>query len=101
MRPPGDGIVQRAVAGGAVVITGTSSGIGRACALRLDASGFDVFAGVRKAEDGDRLREEGSDRLRTLILDVTDSDAVAAAARTVEEAAGSNGVAGLVNNAGI
>jgi len=89
------------MADGAVVITGTSSGIGRATALRLDAAGFDVFAGVRRAEDGERLRAEASDRLRTPILDVTDGDAIAAARSEVEAAVGERGVAGLVNNAGV
>jgi NAD(P)-dependent dehydrogenase (short-subunit alcohol dehydrogenase family) len=36
-----------------VVITGSSSGIGRACALMLDRNGFRVFAGIRKEADGD------------------------------------------------
>ena len=81
---------------GAVVITGTSSGIGRATALRLDAAGFDVLAGVRRQEDGERLRSEASDRLRPLIVDVTDADSIAAAARSVGEVE----LAGLVNNAG-
>jgi NAD(P)-dependent dehydrogenase (short-subunit alcohol dehydrogenase family) len=89
------------VASGAVVITGSSTGIGRACALRLDAAGFDVFAGVRRAEDGERLKADASDRLRTLILDVTDGDAIAAARSEVEAAVGEHGVAGLVNNAGV
>ena len=40
---------------GAVVITGASTGIGRACALRLDGADFEVFAGVRKHEDGEAL----------------------------------------------
>src|SRR5918911_1536240 len=86
----------RAVGRGAVVITGTSSGIGRATALRLDAAGFDVLAGVRRQEDGERLRSEASDRLRPLIVDVTDADSIAAAARSVGEVE----LAGLVNNAG-
>ena len=51
------------------MITGTSTGIGRGCALRLDRAGFDVFAGVRHADDGQRLRAEASNRLRPLILD--------------------------------
>jgi NAD(P)-dependent dehydrogenase (short-subunit alcohol dehydrogenase family) len=88
-------------AGGAIVITGTSTGIGHACALRLDAAGFEVFAGVRRAEDGERLRERASQRLRPLIVDVTDADALAAAAQTVREAVGDRGLAGLVNNAGV
>jgi NAD(P)-dependent dehydrogenase (short-subunit alcohol dehydrogenase family) len=88
------------VARGAVVITGTSSGIGRATALRLDAAGFDVLAGVRRADDGERLRSEASGRLRPLIVDVTDAATIAAAAREVEAAVGERGLAGLVNNAG-
>jgi NAD(P)-dependent dehydrogenase (short-subunit alcohol dehydrogenase family) len=83
------------------VITGTSTGIGRAAALRLDAAGFDVFAGVRRAEDAEGLAAEASDRLRPLIVDVTDADSIAAAAREVGETVGERGVAGLVNNAGI
>jgi NADP-dependent 3-hydroxy acid dehydrogenase YdfG len=37
----------------AIVITGTSSGIGKACALYLDELGYKVYAGVRKQVDGD------------------------------------------------
>ena len=43
------------LAGGGVVITGASSGIGKACALYLDQRGYRVFAGVRKASDGEAL----------------------------------------------
>ncbi|HEX7049487.1 MAG TPA: SDR family oxidoreductase [Longimicrobiales bacterium] len=85
---------------GAVVVTGASKGIGRACALRLDRRGFRVFAGVRRAADGDALRAEGSDRLTPIHLDVTDADAIAAAADAVA-AAENAGLAGLINNAGI
>lgn len=85
---------------GAVVLTGASTGIGRATALRLDREGFDVFAGVRREQDADSLRAEASDRLRTLLLDVTDDGAIAAAAAEVAQATGGK-LAGLVNNAGI
>src|SRR4051794_38674982 len=85
---------------GAVVITGASTGIGRACALRLDREGFDVLAGVRKHEDGEALGTTASDRLRPLIIDVTDSDSIASAAAEVNEITGGQ-LAGLVNNAGI
>jgi NAD(P)-dependent dehydrogenase (short-subunit alcohol dehydrogenase family) len=88
------------VPSGAVVITGTSTGIGRACALRLDAAGFEVFATVRREEDAEGLRA-AAPRVRPLVVDVTDQDGVAAAAREVEEAVGDRGVAGLVNNAGM
>lgn len=85
----------------AVVITGASSGIGETCALMLDALGYQVFAGVRRTEDGDRLRSRGSARLMPLLLDVTDSEAIALAVATVTSAVGERGLAGLVNNAGI
>ena len=85
---------------GAVVVTGSSTGIGRACALHLDRLGFKVFAGVRKEADGERLRGEASERLEPLILDVTDSEHISRAAERVSEATG-GGLAGLVNNAGI
>jgi len=86
---------------GAVVITGTSTGIGRACALTLDAQGFRVFAGVRKEEDAAALRRAASDRLTPLFVDVTDAASIAAAGATVARAVGDAGLAGLVNNAGV
>lgn len=86
---------------GAVVITGASTGIGEACALHLDQLGFQVFAGVRKASDGEALQRQASTRLRALSLDVKDSEGIARAAEVVGQAVGRAGLAGLVNNAGI
>jgi NAD(P)-dependent dehydrogenase (short-subunit alcohol dehydrogenase family) len=87
---------------GGVLITGASTGIGEATALRLDKLGFRVFAGVRKAEDGERLKEAGSDRLRVIQpLDVSKQDQIEAAARTVEEELAGAPLSGIVNNAGI
>jgi len=83
-----------------IVITGCSTGIGRACALGLDRAGFAVFAGVRTEADGEQLRRAASERLRTVPLDVTDTDQIAAAAELVREATGGR-LAGLVNNAGV
>ena len=86
---------------GAVVITGASTGIGEACALHLDKLGYRVFAGIRKAADGESLRRQASPRLVPLRLDISDEMEVGQAARNVIEALGGGGLAGLVNNAGI
>lgn len=85
----------------AVVVTGASSGIGKACVFRLAELGFRVFAGVRKDADGEALRSKASERLVPVLLDVTDEGSIAAAARVVAEIVGERGLAGLVNNAGI
>jgi NAD(P)-dependent dehydrogenase (short-subunit alcohol dehydrogenase family) len=84
-----------------VLITGASTGIGRATALRLDAAGWRVYAGVRRADDAEALGAAGSERLVPLILDVTDADQIAAAAAQIEAGAAGGGLDGLVNNAGI
>jgi NAD(P)-dependent dehydrogenase (short-subunit alcohol dehydrogenase family) len=84
----------------AVVITGASTGIGKATALTLDAYGYRVFAGVRKEEDSVALKAEASEALTPLLLDVTDGDAVAGAVARVGEEAGGK-LFGLVNNAGL
>jgi NAD(P)-dependent dehydrogenase (short-subunit alcohol dehydrogenase family) len=83
-----------------VLITGASTGIGRATALRLDAAGWRVFAGVRKEQDAEALRAAGSPRLRPLTLDITEAGQIAAAAELVEAESG-GGLDGLVNNAGV
>ena len=56
----------------AVLITGASTGIGRATALWLDRKGWTVFPCVRRDDDAASLAEEGSDRMKPLILDVVD-----------------------------
>lgn len=89
------------MAGKAVLVTGASTGIGRATALLLDSKGFTVFAGVRKSVDGEALRSSGSDRMRPIILDVTVPEQIAEAARTIAEHVGEAGLSGLINNAGI
>lgn len=84
-----------------MLVTGSSTGIGRATALRLDRDGWRVFAGVRREEDAESLRAEASDRLVPVMLDVTDAEQVGAAAELVGERVGEAGLDGLVNNAGI
>ncbi len=82
-----------------VLITGSSKGIGRATALRLDREGFRVIAGVRNEQDGQSLQRQASDRLRSVLLDVADAESIEKALRAVR--AVTNELAGLVNNAGI
>lgn len=84
-----------------VVITGASTGIGESCARRLAQAGFHVFAGVRKAADGVALQERSTGQITPLLLDVTDAAQIAAAQETVCTTIGDQGLAGLVNNAGI
>jgi NAD(P)-dependent dehydrogenase (short-subunit alcohol dehydrogenase family) len=86
---------------GAVVVTGTSTGIGEACALHLDRLGFRVFAGVRNTADGQGLKAKASGRLIPIQLDITDAATIASALDRVATALDQGGLAGLVNNAGI
>ncbi|MDP9132998.1 MAG: SDR family oxidoreductase [Nitrospirota bacterium] len=84
-----------------VVITGASTGIGAACALALDKLGYRVFAGVRLQADGETLQRQAGPRLMPIRLDVTDEASIAAASHTVTAMIGKDGLAGLINNAGI
>jgi NAD(P)-dependent dehydrogenase (short-subunit alcohol dehydrogenase family) len=84
-----------------VVVTGASKGIGAAIVRRLVGDGFRVVAGVRRTEDAAQLREELGEGVLPVLLDITDPDAVAAAAELVTGEVGGRGLAGLVNNAGI
>ncbi len=80
------------------LVTGASTGIGRATALRLDRAGHRVLATVRREEDGSALAEAASERLEPVILDVTDRESTAAAAERLD--GGDSRLDGLVNNAG-
>lgn len=86
---------------GAVLVTGASSGMGKACALRLSQAGFTVFAGVRKQRDAQMLKQEGSSRLIPVILDVTNEQTILQACQFIRESVGDAGLVGLVNNAGV
>jgi NAD(P)-dependent dehydrogenase (short-subunit alcohol dehydrogenase family) len=89
---------------GFVLITGTSSGIGRACAVRLAREGFSVLATVRTDADAHSVEAAGSDTplgIRAVQLDVADANSIQKAAARVGELVGNDGLYGLVNNAGI
>ena len=79
----------------AVLITGCSSGIGRASALRLSRSGWTVYATARRPETIEDLKRAGC---HTLALDVTDEQSMQAVVAEIERAHGAVGV--LINNAG-
>lgn len=81
-----------------VLVTGASSGIGRATALLLSEAGMVVYAGVRKTSDAESLESSASGDLRPLILDVTSPAEVEAAVARIQE---DGGLSGLVNNAGL
>ena len=82
-----------------VLITGSSTGIGEACAARLAATGWKVYAGVRRPEDGVRVTASYPGDIEPVIVDVCDQASIdAAIARIV---ASGTGLDALVNNAGI
>lgn len=84
-----------------ILITGTSTGIGRACAARFAAEGFRVFAGVRTTADAQSLEAELGSAVVPIDLDVTDDDRIASAAAQISAAVGRRGLDGVINNAGI
>jgi NAD(P)-dependent dehydrogenase (short-subunit alcohol dehydrogenase family) len=86
---------------GAVVVTGASTGIGRATALHLDQRGYTVFAGVRKQKDANSLKKEASEKLTPITIDVTKPASITAARNKVQRAVGRSGVKALLNNAGV
>ena len=89
----------------AVLVTGCSSGIGEAAALRLLQCGFLVFATVRKTADAEALKAKAgkSSLLHPLLVDVTVSSTIAAAVEAVKArlAKEDRKLLGLINNAGM
>ncbi|MEJ6511701.1 MAG: SDR family NAD(P)-dependent oxidoreductase [Actinomycetota bacterium] len=83
------------------LVTGSSSGIGRATALELDRLGFTVYAGVRRQSDAEELKANASPRLTPLILDVTKPDQIAAANEQLTRLHRAQGIDALVNVAGV
>ncbi|WP_426451990.1 SDR family NAD(P)-dependent oxidoreductase [Paenibacillus sp. S-38] len=81
-----------------VVVTGTSSGIGRATAEQLAADGFHVLAGVRRQEDADKIKRQN---IEPVIVDVTNIDTLKALAERVEQDPLGRPLRAVVNNAGI
>lgn len=84
-----------------ILISGSSTGIGRETALRLAGAGYRVFAGVRREADGEALRRAGGQRLTPVLLDVSDRSSIERAVKSIEAQLDRGALRGLVNNAGI
>ena len=82
-----------------VLVTGASTGIGRACVARLATAGWRIYAGVRREEDGQRLTATLPGEIVPLPLDVTDATSIDAAVVRIDDGVGR--LDGVVNNAGI
>lgn len=84
-----------------IFITGISTGIGYAVAEMLVARGYHVFGSVRQQADAERVRAALGDGVTPLLFDVTDHEGVVTAVAHIQSIVGEQGLAGLVNNAGI
>ena len=86
-----------------VVITGASSGLGKAAAIHLSELGYRVFAGVRTECSAAELSgvSPSTGELIPVMLDVTDATSIARAGKLVEQACTDTGLWAVVNNAGI
>ena len=80
-----------------VVVTGASTGIGRATVHELVNAGFHVFGTVRQEADADNLRQQFPETVTPLFMDLLDEHSVRAAGDVVKAA---GPLFGLVNNAG-
>ncbi len=84
-----------------VVVTGVSTGIGRAVASALVAAGIPVFGSVRKDEDARSFEADLGPLARAVVFDLRDEAGIRRAGGEVAASVGNNGISGLVNNAGV
>ncbi len=84
-----------------IVVTGSSSGIGQAITQACLKAGYRVFGSVRRDEDAERAARQFGSNFVPLVFDVRDADAVERAAELVKDKVSSEGLFGLVNNAGV
>lgn len=80
-----------------VLVTGTSSGVGEACAKLLADTGYYVLAGVRNADNGKRIKQACPDRIFPLTIELRDQNAIEAAREETEKITVDSGLHGLVN----
>jgi len=86
---------------GSILITGASTGIGEACTLHFAGLGWQVFAGVRRDQDGDRLKASADGLVLPVEMDVTDLASVERGVKAIGAELNGAGLTALVNNAGI
>lgn len=84
-----------------ILITGVSTGIGYHAVKYFIEQGFFVFGSVRKKEHAERLQKEFGKQFHPLVFDVCDSEAISLAAEETKSKLNGQGLAMLVNNAGI
>jgi len=82
-----------------VLVTGVSTGIGRAVAQAFTRRGWRVFGSVRTSEAGNRVQRELG--VMPLVFDVRDEQEIDAAVKEVRRCLGNGKLGGLVNNAGV
>jgi len=83
-----------------VLISGASTGIGKALSLELDRQGYQVFAGVRNPNDAEALRSMASPQLTPVVLDVTLPETISTTCGEIGDKTGGE-LFCLINNAGI
>ncbi len=84
-----------------ILITGASTGIGRATALELAAKGHTVLAGIRNQDAADELISASGGALEPVFLDIADTGSLDTFCSTYASRFEENGLQGLVNNAGL
>ena len=84
-----------------ILVTGTSSGIGRGLCQALIKRGYKVFGTVRNRKDATELKKEFGENLDALLVDVTDEKQVIKAKETVQNYLNGKPLTALINNAGI
>lgn len=82
-----------------ILVTGASSGVGRATSLFLARQGWRVFGSVRKPADAERLREDSAGKVTPVLFDLADAGSIHRAAAEVSTSVGAHGVNAIVNNA--
>ena len=84
-----------------VLVTGTSSGIGRGLCQALIEKGYKVFGTVRNQQDATELKNEFGENLDALLVDVTNEKQVIRAKEKIKNYLGGKSLTALINNAGI